>query len=129
MGNGAQMNFDYVCMLLVASCIAVAGLATDSSVVVIASMLVSPLMGPVLAFTFGSTIKNKPMLWMGFSNECKSLLICSVAGFVIGFFWALCTQNRDDWPTGQMTERGQVDALFSGAFIAAASGFGVALSQ
>ena len=38
---GAALTFDYCMMLLVASLIAVGGLATDSSVIVVASMLVS----------------------------------------------------------------------------------------
>ena len=47
--RGAEFTFDYMMMLIVASCIAGGGLATDSSVIVVASMLVSPLMGPVLS--------------------------------------------------------------------------------
>ena len=39
--QSADLNFDYFMMLMVASWIAVAGLATDSSVIVVASMLVS----------------------------------------------------------------------------------------
>ena len=39
--NSAQMSFDYICMLIIASMIAAAGLAIDSTVAVIASMLVS----------------------------------------------------------------------------------------
>ena len=47
--SGAILTFDYIVMLIVASCIAGGGLATDNAVIVVASMLVSPLMGPVLS--------------------------------------------------------------------------------
>ncbi len=47
--GSAAFTFDYCSMLVVASLIAAGGLATDNSVIVVASMLVSPLMGPVLA--------------------------------------------------------------------------------
>ena len=47
--NNAILTFDYIVMLIVASCIAGGGLATDNAVIVVASMLVSPLMGPVLS--------------------------------------------------------------------------------
>ena len=104
-------------------------MAIDSSVVVIASMLVSPIMGPVLAFTFGATMRNKDLRQMGLRNEAISLLICVVVGVIIGWFWPWATQNRQDWPTNEMTSRGESwYILLDGAYIAAASGVGVALS-
>eukprot|EP01083_Nonionella_stella_P014734 41322_1 len=126
--NGASFTFDYACMLTIASMIAVGGLATNSAVIVVASMLVSPIMGPVLAFTFGVTLRNRPMAKLGIRNEVFSLFICIIIGFVVGFFYALGTNNRNDWPTEEMASRGNPWALADGAFIAFASGIGVALS-
>merc|ERR1740123_2587667 len=126
--NSSAFTFDYVCMLVVASLIAAGGLATDNAVIVVASMLVSPLMGPVLAFTFGVTLKEKNMATIGLKNESLSLIICVITGFITGFFYALISQNTYDWPTEQMASRGTVVGLADGAFIAAASGVGVALS-
>eukprot|EP01083_Nonionella_stella_P122548 368809_1 len=85
-------------------------------------------MGPVLAFTFGVTLGNWSMAKVGFRNECFSLFICLLVGFIAGFFYALGTKNRNCWPTSQMSERGDPWSLSDGAFIAAASGVGVALS-
>lgn len=126
--NSSAFTFDYVCMLVVASLIAAGGLATDNAVIVVASMLVSPLMGPVLAFTFGVTLKEKNMAKLGLFNEVLSLLICVVVGAIVGFVYALLSQNSNNWPTPQMSSRGTVSGLADGAFIAAASGVGVALS-
>ena len=44
---GASFTFDYVLFVLCAAWIAAMGLSTDSGPTVIASMLVSPIMGPV----------------------------------------------------------------------------------
>jgi len=126
--HSAGFTFDYLLLLLSASLIAVAGLAINSSVAIVASMLVSPLMGPVLAFTFGVTLKQRTMADLGLKNELFSLLICISTGFVVGYFYALCTMNRNHWPTDEMASRGQIVALADGAYIAAASGVGVALS-
>lgn len=57
--NGAVITFDYVTMLITAAIIAAFGLIEDSSVNLIASMLVSPLMGPILAAVFGTVIKDR----------------------------------------------------------------------
>lgn len=126
--NSSLFTFDYVCMLVVASLIAAGGLATDNAVIVVASMLVSPLMGPVLAFTFGVTLKERNMAILGLRNEVLSLLVCVVTGFIAGFLYCWISSNYYDWPTGQMTSRGTVVGLADGAFIASASGVGVALS-
>ena len=48
----ASLDFDYIMMTVVGSLIATVGLITDSSVTVVASMLVSPLMGPILAIAY-----------------------------------------------------------------------------
>ena len=45
--HGAKFNFNYATFLLTASIVAGLGLVTGSSVTVISSMLLSPIMGPV----------------------------------------------------------------------------------
>ena len=51
----SDMSFDFVAFVVIASCIAGLGLITNNSVMIVASMLVSPLMGPILSFTVGAT--------------------------------------------------------------------------
>ena len=43
-------------LLVLASMIAFMGLILDNTVVLVASMLVSPIMGPILAGIFGSVV-------------------------------------------------------------------------
>eukprot|EP01083_Nonionella_stella_P007309 21135_1 len=126
--NSSAFTFDYLLLLISASLIAVGGLATNNSVIIVASMLVSPLMGPVVAFTFGVTLKQRKMVDLGLKNELLSMLICIGTGFVFGYLYAVFTMNRNHWPTDEMASRGKMIALADGAFIAAASGIGVALS-
>ena len=85
-------------------------------------------MGPVLAFTFGVTLSERNMAQLGFKNEILSLIICVITGFITGMIYALASANFYNWPTVQMSSRGTVGGLADGAFIAAASGVGVALS-
>ena len=50
-------------MMVTGSIVAAAGLAQDSVVTVVASMLISPLMGPILALSFGlATLDKKTTL-------------------------------------------------------------------
>eukprot|EP00951_Prasinocladus_malaysianus_P030593 scaffold288912_cov47-Prasinocladus_malaysianus.AAC.1 len=47
----SNITFDYIAFIIIGSVIAGLGLATNNTVMILASMLVSPLMGPILAFT------------------------------------------------------------------------------
>ena len=84
-------------------------------------------MGPVMALTFGMTLGEPHMIKMGLRNECISLTVCIVTGFVVGLAYVAGFQNFYCWPTEQMSGRGQAVGLIDGAIIAAVSGVGVAL--
>ncbi|KAL3772696.1 hypothetical protein ACHAWO_003368, partial [Cyclotella atomus] len=60
--EGSVFNFNYNTLLIVASVIAALGLVSDSTATVIASMLVSPIMGPVVALAYGTTILDRKMV-------------------------------------------------------------------
>ena len=49
--DGAEFSFNYNTLLFVASILAGLGLVSNSSATIIASMLVSPIMGPVVSFS------------------------------------------------------------------------------
>eukprot|EP01084_Bolivina_argentea_P077774 141101_1 len=134
--QSAEFTYDYMSMLIVADVIAAMGLGTDSSVIVVASMLVSPIMGPVLALTFGVHLCKfkfaKALALLGLKNEIWSLIICILVGFIVGFIFIAITENDVNgewpWPTNEMVSRGQWVGLVTGAVVAFASGVGVALS-
>lgn len=58
----ATLTLDFVLLCFSAAVIAALGLARDDSVATIASMLISPLMGPILAITFGTFIGDRSLL-------------------------------------------------------------------
>eukprot|EP00028_Trichosphaerium_sp_Am-I-7-wt_P007716 CAMPEP_0168514182 /NCGR_PEP_ID=MMETSP0405-20121227/3947_1 /TAXON_ID=498012 /ORGANISM="Trichosphaerium sp, Strain Am-I-7 wt" /LENGTH=322 /DNA_ID=CAMNT_0008533239 /DNA_START=77 /DNA_END=1045 /DNA_ORIENTATION=- len=120
-----HLTFDYLAMTLVASIIAGAGLATDSSVSVVASMIVSPLMGPITALTFGTVIQSKTMVYKGFRNEFYGLALTFLVGFIFGIVLIFTNVK---WPTYEMTSRGTLSGLWGGIVVAIPSGVGVALA-
>lgn len=122
-----NLSFDFLSLLVVASMIAGAGLGTNNPVVVVASMLVSPLMGPILAFSLGSLINEKGMVLSGLINEAFSLLVCVVVGFLLAFVFIPFAPSLD-WPTAEQSSRGVWQALVYGLLVASPSGVGVALS-
>lgn len=57
----SHLTFDYIAMMVTGSIVAAAGLAQSSSVTVVASMLISPLMGPIMAMAFGIASRDWDM--------------------------------------------------------------------
>ncbi|XP_059088808.1 uncharacterized protein LOC131884929 [Tigriopus californicus] len=128
--SGGEFTFDYIMLLFLAGCIAFMGLIENSSVVLVASMLVSPLMGPILAGIFGTVIKDRKLRRSGITHEVISLIICILTGAVFGLIFApwIGAYGVTQWPTPEMLSRGQLRSLLSGVLIAIPSGAGVALS-
>lgn len=89
-------------------------------------MLVSPLMGPILAQTLGATLSDHELVKRGFFAEVVGLFLCLLVGFIGG----LCSApaNGDTWPTSEMASRAVTSALYIGVAIAVPSGMGAALS-
>ena len=131
---GGEFTFDYLLLVVLASIIAFLGLLENSSVILVASMLVSPIMGPILAGVFGFVIGDYKLRNRGIQHEVISIGICIIVGFVCGLLFCLIgvenyyQKSLDKWPTPEMTSRGNGRSLFIGILVAIPSGMGVALS-
>lgn len=71
--------------LVGASFMAAGGLATNTIVFIVAAMLVSPIMGPILGMTFGYRVADWPLFKAGFWNEMKM----AATAFSVGLFSGL----------------------------------------
>ena len=79
-----ELSFDFVVLIFLASMLAAFGLLESSTVVIVASMLVSPLMNPILGIVFGLSIREHSLWRRGLRNEFIGLIICLFCGFTIG---------------------------------------------
>jgi uncharacterized hydrophobic protein (TIGR00271 family) len=125
--DGVEFSFNYNTLLLVASILAGLGLVSNSSATIIASMLVSPIMGPVVGLAYGTTICDWKMVKRSIRTEGISLVFCILVGAVIGALTGP-TGLADDWPTKEMSTRGQLDTFLVALPVAFFSGLGVAVS-
>jgi uncharacterized membrane protein len=78
------LSFDFVVLLSLASMLAAFGLLESSSVIIVASMLVSPLMNPIMGIVFGLSVREHSLWRRGIQNELIGLTLCIFWGFVIG---------------------------------------------
>ncbi|KAJ8979768.1 hypothetical protein NQ317_015245 [Molorchus minor] len=89
------------------------GLVENSNVYLLSSMLICPMMGPVMAGTFGSVIEHRRLLKIGVQNELIGLGMATVVGFCYGSLICLITDKygNQTWPTYEMLSS-QFFALF-----------------
>jgi uncharacterized hydrophobic protein (TIGR00341 family) len=96
----------YVIFIILAALTAGGGLILSSPAIVIASMIISPLMAPILSFSFGIMIKDKRLVASGSIGQIIGIIL----GIGIGLFMGRVVYLADNTPepTYEMVVRTQV---------------------
>jgi hypothetical protein len=100
--NGAGMNMNTWLNLIGASLMAAGGLTTNTTVFIVAAMLVSPIMGPILGMTLGYRIADWPLFRNSFISEIKMALTAFLTGLFYGFILG-DVGTTYNWPTSAMS--------------------------
>jgi len=114
--NLTKMNFNYISWMILSSILAALGLVGDDNVTLIASMIISPLMGPLVALAFGAVTSNQKILREGVITASVGILITIVVGVLVGSFFRI-TLNE---PSSFIVARGEPNIV--NLVIAIASG-------
>ncbi|CAI6347397.1 unnamed protein product [Macrosiphum euphorbiae] len=127
--SGAMLTFDFVILLIISVTVAALGLIQGETIIFVSSMLLSPLMGPVNAATFGTMIKNKKLRNMGIINEMIGLIICVLIGFGYGLI-ASYFDDRDSsqWITNEMAFMTDIGSLWVSIVLAFLVGIAVPIA-
>lgn len=106
-----------------------------STLFLAASMLISPLMGPILAATFGAVIKDHKLQYWGLRNEIVGIFMCIFVGFLFGlitcglnYFFPTDPTKTVTGLTQEMITRTDLHSVIVGIFIALPSGAAVAIA-
>ncbi|XP_011647717.1 uncharacterized protein LOC105433920 [Pogonomyrmex barbatus] len=128
--SGGDLSFDYVLLVLTADCLAALGLVENSATNVVAAMLVSPLMGPVMSLTFGTIIADRDLQLVGLKSLMLGIFLSILFGFIFGLILGTTEMpwGYNDWPTDEMKGRGNYRSLWMGVLWALPSGTGVAVA-
>jgi uncharacterized hydrophobic protein (TIGR00341 family) len=81
----ASLSFDFIAFSILAAAMAGFGLIQNNTTVIVASMLLSPLMGPMLGVALGYVVRDRQLFVKGTMNELISLGL----SFAVGIFMAL----------------------------------------
>ncbi|KAA0191069.1 hypothetical protein FBUS_02620 [Fasciolopsis buskii] len=123
-------DMNYLCFLICAAVVADVALVTNSAGVVFASMLLSPLMDPIVCILFGLNLREPHMLKKGIKNTAISLILCVGLGLTFGYV-AHSVSNFErvsPYPTHEMKSRGQVISFLASMLVASFSGISVAFA-
>ncbi|XP_074000266.1 uncharacterized protein isoform X2 [Rhodnius prolixus] len=104
------------------------GLMDNSTVILVASMLISPMMGPVMAVLFGTLTSTRKLQKLGICNGLSAVLLCIVIGFLFGCILLLLQTKWPigDFPTPEMISRGELKSLWVGMITALLAGIAIA---
>jgi uncharacterized hydrophobic protein (TIGR00271 family) len=102
-GAGSKPSFNYFIFIILAALIAGVGLILDNPVIIIASMILSPLLGPVLGVSFGIISKNRLMIKNGLTSQVAGMVIAMGIGILVGGLATLASGSQT--PTPEMIAR------------------------
>jgi uncharacterized hydrophobic protein (TIGR00341 family) len=79
----SALSFDFIAFSVLAAAMAGFGLIQNNTTVIVASMLLSPLMGPMLGVALGYVVRDRQLFVKGTVNELISLGLSFAVGIVI----------------------------------------------
>ncbi|MHA1501678.1 MAG: TIGR00341 family protein [Candidatus Heimdallarchaeota archaeon] len=89
--------------IFLSSILSAIGLINDDNVTLIASMIISPMMGPIIGIAFGAVTNNEKILKQGLFAEGLGILMTIFIGFIVGLLYRL----SQDEPSSFIIERGE----------------------
>lgn len=122
--QAAQPDTNFVLLVLLSTIVAAIGLLEDNVAVVIGAMVIAPLLGPNLAFAFGSALGDTGLMWKSVKSNLLGVTLSLTACIVLGVLLSEDLSGAD--VSGELLARTHVG--FDGVALALASGAAAALS-
>lgn len=123
----SENNLNYNILVIISSMISASGLLINDSNIILASMLISPIMGPILGMSVGLLIKDFNLIKKAIWSECIGILLCTVTGIIYGICSSFVYELLE-LPTIEIMKRGNFIILIFGFFIAIPSGIALVLA-
>ena len=103
----SKLDFNFIAWTVLSSFLAAMGLIGDDNVTLVASMIVAPLMGPIVGISFGAITSNQKILREGLISEAVGVFISVFIGFAIGLTYQI-TKNE---PSAFIIARGEPNII------------------
>lgn len=104
--DDAYLTRDYLLLTALATLVAALGMQREQVALVIGAMVIAPLLGPILAFAFGTALGNRELLRISARTLGAGLAVATVVGIALGLAIEVDTRSallRFDAPLGLAT--------------------------
>lgn len=85
--NNSFPSAGFFLMVILSVCMASFGLLLDSGAVIVGSMLIAPVLYPIVAISMGFIVFNDMLSWKSLNTLWKSVLFALIASFAIGLLF------------------------------------------
>lgn len=85
--RGARLDLNFIILTVLSTITAAIGLLTDNVAVVIGAMVIAPLLGPNLAFAFGTALGDRALMLRSFGTNVLGISISLLLSYVVGALW------------------------------------------
>ena len=85
--RGARLNSDFALLTALSTIVVVFGLSADNVAAVIGAMVIAPLLGPILAFSFGSALGDLDLMGKAARTALAGLALGLGISFAIGLIY------------------------------------------
>jgi uncharacterized hydrophobic protein (TIGR00271 family) len=89
----SSLSFDFLAFTIFAAAMAGFGLIMNNVTIIVASMLLSPLMGPMLAVALGYVVQDRNLFVKGTVNELISLGLSLAVGVILALILAVASPD------------------------------------
>lgn len=125
--KGARPDSNYILLVVLSTLVAAIGLIEDNVAVIIGAMVIAPLLGPIIALAFSSSLGDGELMWRAAKTAISGLGLAFTVALVIGVIWPV------DIGRGQMLVASseilaRTDVGMDGMALALASGAAAVLS-
>jgi uncharacterized hydrophobic protein (TIGR00341 family) len=118
--KGARLDSNFLLLTFLSTIVAAIGLAEDNVAVVVGAMVIAPLLGPNIAFAFGTSLGDRGLMWQALKTNLAGLGLALALAVVIGMVWQV------DLTSGEIVSR--TDVGMDSVILALASGAAAVLS-
>lgn len=113
--TGSHLDSNFTYLVVLSTVVAAIGLLVDSVAVVIGAMVIAPLLGPNIAFAFGTAIGETSLIWSALKTNITGLLLAVFVSGMIGLIWPNPLDTSELMSRTDVGVDGIVLALASGA--------------
>lgn len=93
--RGARLNADFMLLTALSTIVVVFGLAADNVAAVIGAMVIAPLLGPILAFSFASALGDWPLMMRAGRTALAGLGLGLAISIAIGAVFAITLSSAE----------------------------------